>query len=203
MVSSTIWPEEMPETQLVPVLSAAAKIKSRGSIANDAPPNESATLVVVSHGMTKPPWPSDCAPGIAAWTAAASAGGATMSVVPVSRIAERPVSPRSCPSAVTASIAPSQKPAVAPLVATLSNVTSVAGSNLVVSSAPNVISPSFLLSARREILYEVIASSIRPADASDSTGVGTPWFERVCTSRIETDSSSKQVRYDIPTGRGP
>ena len=168
-----IWPDEMPETQFVPVLSAAAKMRSSGLIANDVPPNSSATLEFVSHGMMNPPWPSDCAPGMSACTAAASALGATMSVVPVSRIALRPLRPESAPSTVIAPSAPSQKPAASPD-ATLSNVVSVDGSNLVSSSPPNVISPSLRSSERREILYDVIADEMRPALARDSTGVRTP-----------------------------
>ena len=98
-----------------------------------------------------------------------------MRVVPVSRIALRPVRPVSVPSTVTESIEPSQNP----FVATLLKVTSVCASNLEASSPPNVISPSFLLSASREILKEVIASWMRPALARASTGVRTPWLERV------------------------
>ena len=94
----------------------------------------------------------------------------------MSRIALRPVRPVSVPSTVTESIEPSQNP----FVATLLKVTSVCASNLEASSPPNVISPSFLLSARREILKDVIASPIRPALERDSTGVRTPCSESVC-----------------------
>ena len=76
----------MPEIQS-PVRSlgsTGANSRSRGSIAKSWPANVRATLAVVVHGMVNPPRPSDCAPGIKAWTAAASAGGAMMRVVPVS-----------------------------------------------------------------------------------------------------------------------
>ena len=167
----------MPDTQS-PVGSfgsTGVKSKSTGLIANCEPPKPSATLVLLVHGIVYPPCPSLCAPGIAAWTASASAWGAMMSVVPVSRIALRPCRPRSCPSALTPSIAASQNPSWL----TLSTVTSVLASNLEESSPPKVTSPSFSSSESREILKEVIASSMRPCLASDSGGVSTPSSERV------------------------
>lgn len=76
-------PDEMPETQ-VPWRSAVSgrNVRSAVLIAKDWLANVRATEAVVVQGTVKPPCPSDAAPGIAAWTAAASAAGATMSVVP-------------------------------------------------------------------------------------------------------------------------
>jgi hypothetical protein len=45
---------------------------------------------------------------------------------------------------------------------------------------PNVTSPSFLLSARREILKEVMAEVTNPAFASASTGVSVCCWDRDC-----------------------
>lgn len=83
-VAAPISPDEIPDTQS-PVGSLAStgwNAMSRGSMANEVPPNVRATLAVDVHGMVKPPCPSDCAPGIRLWTAVASAGGATIKVVP-------------------------------------------------------------------------------------------------------------------------
>lgn len=57
---------------------------SLGSIAKEVLPNVRATLSVVVQGTMKPPCPSDLAPVINLCTAAASAAGAMMRVVPVS-----------------------------------------------------------------------------------------------------------------------
>jgi len=80
----------------------------------------------------------------------------------------------------SSTVALSMRGAQYPVSKLLWRVTRVAGSNLVSSRPPNVTSPSFLPSARRESLNEVIASEIRPAKASDSTGVGPFITERPC-----------------------
>ena len=61
-------------------------------------------------------------------------------------------------AATHSAIAASQNPSWL----TLSTVTSVLSSNLLVSSPPNVTSPSFRSSESREILKDAIASSMRP-----------------------------------------
>ena len=116
--------------------STGNNARSLGSMENDAFPNESARLAFVVHG-TVHCWVSHAPPTIVmmAWV---SAAGAMMSVVPVSRIAVRPVKPESCPLTVIAFMAPSQNPCWL----TLGKVTRVLAMNLVESSPPKVISPS-------------------------------------------------------------
>jgi len=133
-VSEPIVPALMPEMQS-PLRSfvAGAKSRSRGSMVKVWLPNFIATDVEVVHGIKKLPSPLDLAPGICEWRAMASAGGAMISVVPVSRIAERPLSPVSFPSTESV-MAASQNPTLE----RLSTVTSVFGSMMVSSIPPNV-----------------------------------------------------------------
>lgn len=63
---------------------------------------------------------------------------------------------------------------------------------------PKVISPSFLLSANREILYETIESGIKPALARDSTGVAVCCSERVWLAVI-SDTLSRTMILDLYT----
>lgn len=55
---------------------------SLGSILNEIPANVRATVALPVQGMVKPPWPSDCEPGMRLCIAVASAGGTTSNVVP-------------------------------------------------------------------------------------------------------------------------
>ena len=122
----------MPDTQspVGSLGSTGEKAMSRGSMANDWPPNVRATEPLKVQGTVNPPWPSDWEPSIWSWTVAASLGGAMISVVPVSTIAVRPCKPRSVPSTDMASRLASQNPRSL----ALSSVTRVCGSNLVSSS---------------------------------------------------------------------
>lgn len=106
------------------------------SIEKDAFPKESATLAFDVHGIVHC-WVSHLPPSMV-MTARVSDGGAMIRVVPVSRMAVRPVMPASCPLTVIASIAPSQNPTLL----TLGMVTRVLATNLVESSPPNVTWPS-------------------------------------------------------------
>lgn len=67
---------------------------------------------------------------------------------------------------------------------------------------PNVTSPSFLLSARREILNEVMGDATKPAFASDSMGVSVFWLDRDYKQTSSKDAD-EVVGYYIPIEQDP
>lgn len=67
---------------------------------------------------------------------------------------------------------------------------------------PNVTSPSFLLSARRGILNEVIAAETNPAFASDSMGVSVLSLDRDYIQTLSKDADDEVECY-ILIEQGP
>lgn len=185
---------------------------SWGSIENDIPPKMRAIVDWVLHGTVNPPWPSDLAPGICLWTVLASAGGATIKVVPGSYtinddqeffsrkltgveyggttfetkifIVDRNIVHSRFPKSLFAHIGKINggwRIKFSQISATWERALYLPQKVMsrLTLTYPKVISPSFLLSASREILYPITASLSIPLLARASIGVATPWLDNV------------------------